>query len=319
MCVAGLCMRSHGVPGIATVVLLLASPALPAAAQAPPAPPCTLQAGETRAVVRVIDAETVRLDDDRDVRLIGALAPRSPDLRPDARPWPPELAAEAALRALVLGRSVEIAYAQARHDRYGRLLAHLFVDRGDERLWVQGELLSNGHARAYGLPGSFECIAELGAHERVARDAGTGLWGNAAYTTRRAFRTREILRQRNTYQIVAGRVTQVATTKARTYLNFGREWRSDFTAGIAAKLIRDNPQFAQTLAALEGKTIEVRGWIEYRNGPFIEVEDPSQIAIVEEGRPSSSLQPGGPSLSSERRAPPQKRKRPAKKPGAGDL
>jgi hypothetical protein len=118
---------------------------------------------------------------------------------------------------------------------------------------------------------------------------------------------------------VAGRVVQVATTKALTYLNFGRDWRSDFTAGIAARLIRDNPELEGTLAALEGKTIEVRGWIEYRNGPFIEVEDPSQIVIVEEGQPSNSLRPGGPSLSSQRRAPPPKRKRPATKPGAVDL
>jgi endonuclease YncB( thermonuclease family) len=307
------------VPGIATVALLLTPLALPASAQTPPAPPCTLQAGETRAVVRVLDAETVRLDDDREVRLIGALAPRSPDMRPDARPWPPELAAEAALRALVLGRSVEIAYAEPRHDRYGRLLAHLFVEREGERLWVQGELLANGHARAYGLPGSFQCIAELRAHEQVARDEGKGLWGNAAYATRRAFRTREILQQRNSYQIVAGRVAIVATTKTRTYLNFGRDWRSDFTAGIATGLVRDHPQFAQKLATLEGKAIEVRGWIEYRNGPYIEVEDPSQIAIVEAGQPSSSLQPGGPSLSSQRPAPSPKRKRPATRPGAVDV
>ena len=72
-------------------------------------PPCTLQAGPTRAVVRVIDAETVLLDDNQEVRLIGALAPRSPDLSPGAEPWPPEEAAIAALRALVQGRSVSLA------------------------------------------------------------------------------------------------------------------------------------------------------------------------------------------------------------------
>ncbi len=66
---------------------------------------CTLQAGPTRAVMRVIDAETVLLDDNQEVRLIGALAPRSPDLSPGAQPWTAEEDATAALRALVLGRS----------------------------------------------------------------------------------------------------------------------------------------------------------------------------------------------------------------------
>jgi len=65
--------------------------------------------------------------------------------------------------------------------------------------------------------------------------------------------------------------------------------------------------------------VEVRGWIEYRNGPFIEVEDPSQIAIVDGHTPPRSLQPDDPRLSSERGGPVQKRKRPAKKPGAVDL
>jgi len=317
--VAGNWKRSICVAGIAALALPLALLALPSAAQGPHAAPCTLQAGETRAVVRIIDAETVRLDDDREVRLIGALAPRSPDMRPDAAAWPPEQQAEAALRELVLGNSVELAYAQARRDRYGRLLAHLFLNRNGQRLWVQGELLSNGHARAYGLPGSFQCIAELLAHEQVAREAGTGLWANAAYAPQRAFRTREILRQRNTYQIVEGRVVHVATTKSRTYLNFGRDWRSDFTAGIGARLIKKDPDLATTLASLEGKRVEVRGWIEYRNGPFIEVEDPSQIAIVEDRTHPKSIVPKGPSLSSEKSAPPHKRKRPAKKPGAVDL
>ena len=45
---------------------------------------CTLQAGPTRSVVRVIDSETVLLDDQQEVRLIGALAPRSPDFSPGA-------------------------------------------------------------------------------------------------------------------------------------------------------------------------------------------------------------------------------------------
>lgn len=317
--VAGIWEPSIRAAGIAALGMLLVLPALPSVAQIPRETSCQLQAGPTRAVVRVIDAETVLLDDQSEVRLIGALAPRSPDMTTGASAWPPEQQAEAALRELVLGSSVEVAYAEQRRDRYGRLLAHLFLNRNGEHIWVQGALLSSGHARAYGLPGSFACMRELLAHENVARWSRAGLWANAAYATRRAFRTREILRQRNTYQIVEGRVVRVAASKSRTYLNFGRDWRTDFTAGIATKLVKENPDLAGLLASLEGKRIEVRGWVEYRNGPFIEVEDPSQIAIVEDRAHPKSIAPGGPSLSSERSAPPQKRKRPAKKPGALDL
>jgi hypothetical protein len=163
-------------------------------------------------------------------------------------------------------------------------------------------------------------MRELLAHEHVAREASAGLWSNAAYATRRAYRTRDLLRQRNTYQIVEGRVVGVAATKSHTYVNFGKNWRTDFTAGVAKKIIDENPALAETLPALVGQKVGVRGWIEYRNGPFIAIEDPSQIAIVQDRFQPKSLAPEGPSLSSERDAPPQKRKRPASKgPGAVDL
>jgi endonuclease YncB( thermonuclease family) len=278
--------------------------------------PCTLQAGPTRAVVRVIDSETVLLDDHEEVRLIGALAPRSPDLTPNAQPWPAEEAAIAALRDLVAGRSVSLATAGREQDRYGRKLAHLFVDKDGDRLWVQGEMIRSGNARAYGLPGSYACMHELLAHEHVAREAKGGLWANAAYAVRPARAARDLLRRRNSYEIVAGTVMKVATTKSRTYLNFGADWRNDFTAGIETRVLRANPDWAKSLAQLEGKRVEVRGWIQYRNGPYIDIEDPSQIAPADETLPGRTAPPAGAMTSSDReeKAAPEKEERPA--PGA---
>jgi micrococcal nuclease len=264
----------------------------------------------------------VLLDDQEEVRLIGALAPRSPDFSPNAQPWPAEERAIEALRTLVQGRSVSLATAGRARDRYGRLYAHLFTDREGERVWVQGELLLGGHARAYGLPGSYPCMRELLAHERVARQRQAGLWADAAYAVRSARATRELLRRRNSYEIVAGTVAKVAVTKARTYVNFGRDWRRDFTAGIEARVLRANPEWAKTLAALEGKRVEVRGFIQYRNGPYIDIEDPSQIAAAEETLPGRSPPSGGPVTSSDReeRSAPEKEERPASgMPGALDL
>lgn len=311
--------------GLAAAAVVAASMAFQALAQQPQSgeETCTLAGGPTRSVVRVIDSETVLLDDHQEVRLIGALAPRSPDLAPNAQAWPEEEAAMAALKAMVLGRSVSLATAGRAEDRYGRKLAHLFVDRDGERAWVQGELLSGGHARAYGLPGSYACMRELLAHERAARDAGSGLWANAAYAIRSARATRDLLRRRNSYELVVGKVAKVATTKARTYINFGADWRSDFTAGIEQRVLKANPAWAATLAGLEGKRVEVRGWIQYRNGPYIDIEDPSQIAPVDDSLPGRSPPPPSEAItSSDRDAPavPEKEERPEPTaPGALDL
>jgi micrococcal nuclease len=177
---------------------------------------------------------------------------------------------------------------------------------------VQGRLLSTGHARAYGLPDSFACARELLAHERVARDAEAGLWANSAYATRAARDGAKLLRYRNSYQIVEGSVVRVKAAKARTYLDFGPDWRTDFSAGVDAKILRANPEWAKTLQSLGGRRVEVRGWIEYRSGPYIAIEDPSQLAVIEEGARPQVSPPQGPVLSSERQnTEPHKRKRPA--------
>jgi endonuclease YncB( thermonuclease family) len=330
-------MLMPGKPGMTSVRLVRLSPIMTAAAllaavlgvvptlaaeKAGAPQTCTLQAGPTRAVVRVIDAETVLLDDHQEIRLIGALAPRSPDLSPRAQPWRPEEAATDALRALVLGRSVSLATSGRLVDRYGRRLAHVFVEQGGERVWVQGEMLVAGHARAYGLPGSYACMPEMLAHERVARQAGSALWGNVAYAVRSARRTRELMRRRNSYEIVVGTIAKVAVMKARTFINFGADWRRDFTAGIEGRVLRANPELAKTLSSLEGKRVEVRGWIQYRNGPYIDIEDPSQIAPVDETLPGRTSPPAGAMTSSDRdeQPAPEKEKRPAPKaPGALDL
>jgi hypothetical protein len=70
--------------------------------------------------------------------------------------------------------------------------------------------------------------------------------------------------------------------------------------------------------------VEVRGWIEYRGRPYIAIEDPSQLAVLEDGAQPAPSTPGGPVLSSERPngerlGEPHKRKRPAQKLPGVDL
>lgn len=248
---------------------------------------CTLRPGPTRTVARVIDGETLLLDDGREVRLIGALAPRAEDAGAPPDAWPMETEAIRLLTGLVLGQSVRLAYGARKSDRYGRHLAHVFVkDRGGADLWVQGEMLRQGAARAYGLPQSFECATELSAHERVAREARLGVWSLRLYDVAPARDTYRLMRRRSRFQIVGGAVTDVARTKRAIYLNFGDNWRTDFTARIGKDVAAAHPEFDRTLDVLKGRRIEVRGWIERRNGPLIDVDDPSQIALVDDRGPA---------------------------------
>jgi micrococcal nuclease len=261
--------------------LLAASIAL-AMAEHAAAADCPLEPGLTRAVARVLDGETLALDDGTEVRLIGALSPRPHEAGADVSFWPPEREAMAELGRLVLGHSIELAFAGRRTDRYGRLLAHVFVLSGTGRVWVQGHMLRTGHARAYSLPDNVACMDELLAHERLARDTRKGLWDHAAYQIRPAERTWDLLRWRSSFQLVEGRVMRVASVRSQVFLNFGDNWREDFTANVRRRLPSSNLDFK----TLEGRLVRIRGWIDRRAGPAIDIHHPSQIELVTEHEPA---------------------------------
>lgn len=257
---------------------LLVPPCLMAQPSASPTP-CTLEPGPIRTVTRIVDGETIILDDGKVVRLIGALAPRARDANAAAGSWPPEIDTIKALSDLVLAKKIKLAFAGRRIDRYGRTLAHAFVDDHGRQSWVQGALLAKGLARAYGFPESFACSAELLAHEAEAREKRLGLWNNGVYRTLPADRAGEVMKLRGKYVRVTGTVVSIGRTKSATYINFSNDWQTDFTARVDKKVLAANPEFDRALDGLTSKTLVVRGWVERRNGPMIDIADPSQLEM----------------------------------------
>ena len=268
----------------------MAALARPAEADDPPAPAaaatvsaaCALEPGPTRAVTSVLDGETIVLDDGSHVRLVGALAPAPPLSAPAPERWRPQAQATAALTDLLAGGSVELGFAGVRTDRYGRLLAQVHLVREGERVWVQEHMIRLGHARAYALPGSGPaCATRLVEAERHARAQRAGLWSSAAYAIRDAERTSELMRLRSTFQLVEGRIVEVGRSRGRIYLNFGADWREDFTVGVSAELARANDEWAAGLDSLRGARVRARGFVERRNGPFIALDDPAFLEVLE--------------------------------------
>lgn len=263
------------------------------AGAAPARAACSLDPSLERTVARVVDGETLALDDGTEVRLIGALAPRAGDVRAQPGRWPPEQATVGALERLVLGRTVSLAFPGDRTDRYGRLQAHVFVTVGTERVWLQAELLQRGLARAYRLRGPSPCIRELISWERRARTAGVGLWASPAYRVRSAYASRRLRSDTATYQLVRGRVRRVGTGRSRIYLNLkARAWPG-MTVSVARSDRDGVAALGGDLHSLVGRTVLARGWIEQRRGPaidasgagFVELLEPDP-AIKNEARPA---------------------------------
>lgn len=244
---------------------------------------CTLTAPERGVVAEVKDGETLQLADGRTVRLIGAKAPAPPLAYRGDRPWPLVDAAKEALVALAQGEEVELGFGGRRADRYGRALAQVYVVKGGERHWLQGELVGRGLARVYSYTDNHACTEELLRREDEARDKRRGVWGVSAYAVLEADNAERLSRLTRSYQLVEGVVAAVGEGKARLYLNFAEDWRSDFTVSVARKDAETLKAQGLDVAALAGKTVRVRGYLEWRNGPMIEVDHREQIEILPGG------------------------------------
>ena len=235
-----------------------------------------LEIAETEAVVEIVDGDTLVLADGRQVRLVGLQAPKLPLGRPGFKAWPLAEEAKAALAELALGRAVTLGYGGRRIDRHGRALAHLFDEAG---VWIQGALIGRGMARVYSFADNRALVPELLARERAARAAARGIWALRAYAVRDAAAVPARL---SGFELVEGRVVDAATVRKRTYLNFGADWRSDFTITIAPRTRRLFEAKGIDPLSYQGKRVRVRGWLKSYNGPLIEVTHPEQIEVIEE-------------------------------------
>ena len=83
------------------------------------------------------------------------------------------------------------------------------------------------------------------------------------------------------FEIVQGTVKDVADKGANFYINFGEDWRTDFTLTIEGKARRLFREMAFDPLLLKGKTIRVRGWLKSFNGPMIAITHPEQIEILD--------------------------------------
>ena len=81
--------------------------------------------------------------------------------------------------------------------------------------------------------------------------------------------------------LVRGRVQRVARAQDFVYLNFGDDWRSDFTVRVEARQAVRFARAGLELKALEGRNVEVRGLLFQTNGPMIDLTHPRQIETFE--------------------------------------
>jgi micrococcal nuclease len=126
-------------------------------------------------VKKVIDGDTIVLDNDEVVRYIGI---DTPEIRHKVKnkwvyaPRPYAEEAKGFNRQLVEGKVVNLEFDVEKRDRYGRLLAYVYV--GD--IFVNAKMLQDGFALLFTHPPNIKYVELFIRLAKEARENKKGLW-----------------------------------------------------------------------------------------------------------------------------------------------
>lgn len=235
----------------------------------------TMKKDSTAAVNAVIDPYTLQLTDGRLVRLTGIFIP---DFDMNA-PGDFSLLAMDVLRDMLNGQAVNVFQTTKKEhgqtNRMGQALAHL--ERVSDGAWVQGSLIRLGLAQVQTSQRNPEMALQMYELERQAREERLGVWADERF---HVLSTEEAESHLDQFQIVEGVILATATRKNRIYLNFGKNWRTDFTVSIDSPARRLFSKAGLDPMNWNNQPVRVRGWLREYNGAYMELDHPQAIEIL---------------------------------------
>ncbi len=216
------------------------------------ADPCSAETTASGIVAGIRSSTDFVMTDGRNAKMTGVYVPTAWEDR--ARQW---------LETQI--KNTPLTLAAAGTDRYGQPLIE-----PDSEMLRQGLGLAMPDSQDQGL------AAKLYAAESDARKNKRGLWEKENDFIFSASKPETI--PADSFVIVEGKILQVAEKKTRTYINFGDDWKTDFTLSIppSARGYFQDIDFQ----SWTGKNIRARGWVEKYNGPTITLTHPAQIEIL---------------------------------------
>jgi len=216
----------------------------PSAATGCPADPAI---DKRATVAAVLDGDTVRLANGRDVRFVGL---NTPEFGRDGEPDEP--GARAARRALdnlltTTNRRIALEIAPEREDDYARLLAHPYTPTGKN---ITRRLLERGLGWRVTVPPNLAHSRCYARAERRARQAQRGVWQGPEPPWRAAA---ALAGDAGGFHLVRGRIQRVGRSARAFWLEL---------EGLTLRLARaDLSYFDGDPAHWQGRRLRVRGWI----------------------------------------------------------
>ena len=128
---------------------------------------------EMAMVTGVVDGDTIIIDDNNRVRLIGVDTPETVHPQKEVECFGPE--ASAYTTSLLLDQQIYLEKDISEIDRYGRLLRYVWLDG----MMINQLLVRQGYAQVVSYPPDIKYHQHFLIDQEMAREAEMGLWGDA--------------------------------------------------------------------------------------------------------------------------------------------
>ena len=161
-------------------------------------------------------------------------------------------------------------------DRWGGVPARILVAKDGTDLAAL--LLKEGAALVDVGDADTLCRPGILSAEREARSAGRGAWGSVLLP---ANDPEGIAKHVGRFAVVEGRVLSVGERERWTYLNFGRDFGRDFSVSISRRNWRRMQEAGLSAASLRGRMVRVRGMVEMRRAPSMEIVSRDMVEVEE--------------------------------------
>lgn len=257
---------------LAAVLAVGIGAALPAAAGCLDGVTVPIEASlEAEAAAPGTTATTLRSADGARLRLAGVAEPLAA-LGRQAAASDAVGAARAALARWLAAPGLAAAIGQAA-DRHGRWPARLSDGDGRD---LATRLVEAGLAPARPTADAPGCAARLYPAEAAARAARRGIWADAAFWPLAARAEGDADSRRGAYVLIEARIHSIRRGDGVTFVNFGADFRRDFTALFPHKG-RNRGAFVEPPHSRDiGREVRVRGVVGGANALSVRIESPEQ-------------------------------------------
>jgi len=220
----------------------------------------------------VHDGDTVVLKNGDKIRLIGINTPEVASQQKNktqkAEPYA-NAARDYLKQRLHKNTNIQLQLGENKKDRYGRTLAHIFLDSGEN---IQAALLKQGLASAIVIPPNdslANCYLKI---EQQARCQKLALWSQKTHV----LLSQQVTPSTKGFHLVQGKVTRIETNRHGIWIKL--------TGNVTLGIRPQNQQLfdIQRITSLTDKVILARGWLnkDKNNRPYMRIKHPLSLEIV---------------------------------------